>query len=123
MMGGFAVYFWVDRLRRKVTYWEVSINLVFSTCLIFKFNFAVSISSSCNRRAFDLLKLSVAGFSFCFYSLFFPDGHIAAITFFNVALITINFHCILYFIHHLLSSMGNMPLPIAKFCLCSRGTL
>ncbi len=66
MLRGIEVYFWVDRLRRKPAYWEVSINLIFSICLIFKISFVFSITSSGYRRAIDLLKVSVAGFSFYF---------------------------------------------------------
>jgi len=43
-MRGFVVYFWVDRLRRKLAYWEVSINLVFSICLFLNSVFVFSVS-------------------------------------------------------------------------------
>jgi len=36
-LAGLCGYFWVDRLRRKVAYWEVSINLIFSICMFLKF--------------------------------------------------------------------------------------
>jgi len=40
MLRGFVVYFWVDRLRRKLAIRGESINLAFSIWLVLKFCFA-----------------------------------------------------------------------------------
>lgn len=64
ILRGIEVYFWVDRLRRNLAYWEVSINRIFSICLIFIFSFVFSISFFFNTKVIDLLKLGVGGFIF-----------------------------------------------------------
>jgi hypothetical protein len=60
MLRGIVVYFWVDRFRRKLAYWEVSINLVFSICLFLNsvlfFNLLL-LYYFIDRKRIDLLKL------------------------------------------------------------------
>ena len=60
MLRGIVVYFWVDRFRRKLAYWEVSINLVFSiywflNSVLF-FNLLL-LYYFIDRKRIDLLKL------------------------------------------------------------------